>query len=308
MKMDAQTLKRRVTSRVGELDAMPTVFRKLLEVLNSAYPSPRELGQIIATDQSLSIRVLRMVNSAAYGLTGNVMSVNQAVNLLGINVVRSLTCCLASYDSFFHRPDAQRATLWRRSLGVGLVARRLAERAKLKNPEEAFVAGMLHDVGRALLAKHCPREYAMVEARRIRGAQTLEAELQVLGATHAEVGAWACESWRLPTELVESVRFHHTPLEAGPYVRAASIVHIADNLWLEACSPEDPELSLWQPQAMAGFDFTTEVMDQTVNDSFGELAELESYVAGHPVEPGHSSGARRLAWLQDKGELRANIA
>lgn len=308
MKMDAQTLKRRVCSRVGDLDAMPTVFRKLLEVLNSSYPSPRELGQIIATDQSLSIRVLRMVNSAAYGLTGKVISVGQAVNLLGINVVRSLTCCLASYDQFFNSPDARAASHWRHSLGVGLVARRLAESARLSNPEEHFVAGMLHDVGRALLVKHCPRECAMVEARYVRGAALLDAEMQVLGTTHAEVGAWACSAWRLPPELVEAVRYHHNPLAAGEYVRSASLVHLADCLWLEACNPEDSELSSFEPQALAGLDFTTETMDRAVNESFHELAELETYVAGHPVEAGRPAQGKRLAWFTEKGDYRANIA
>ncbi|MEW6279780.1 MAG: HDOD domain-containing protein [Candidatus Eremiobacterota bacterium] len=316
--MDVTALERRIRQQVRDLDAMPFVFQKLVEVLNRPYPSPRELGNIVATDQSLSIRVLRMVNSAAYGMTSQVSSVPQAVGLLGINVVRSLTFCMASYQSFFSGTDPFRNELWRHSLGCAVLSRRLAEALAIGPPEEVFVAGMLHDVGRAVLAKHLPRESRMVEARIARGVDPLEAELRVLGVAHPEVGAWACEAWRLPDWLSHCVRFHHDPLGAGDHVQVASLVHLADQLWLEAVNPADPELGQFRSEVLPVLGLSTMQMDQALDTTCSELAELESYMVGHPIQPftpaagagalvGRHGPESPITWQSAAGDVHAHI-
>lgn len=277
---DAIALEKMVKFRVRDLDAMPFVFRKLMAVLNKPYPSPRELGQVIATDQSLSVKVLRMVNSAAGGVRNNVLSVPQAVALLGINVVRSLSFCMASYDSFFSSNEVARKELWKHSLLCALLARQLSLRLRLGQPEEMFVAGMLHDVGRSVLAKHCPKKARVLEQMYAQIVNPLEAEIKALGVTHADVGGWACECWKLPEVLHACVKYHHTPLAAGEFTRQAQLIHVSDAWALQSINPMDPELQLFQPESMEALQLKPEMIQEACDEALHYFQELENFLAG----------------------------
>lgn len=229
--IDPEELKERIASRLGDLDALPFVYRKLLSILNSPFASARDLGKVISTDQGLSVRVLRMVNSAYYGVTQRVMSVTQAVSMLGLNVVRSLCFCLASYDSFFAGPGTEQTRLWRRAMGTGLTAKNLAQMAGLRAPDEFLVAGMLHDIGYAVLRKYAPREFESLQHRMKDQELDLELEREVLGTDHTELGEQVCLAWKLPELLIACVRHHHDPQEAGPHAKAATLVALAAEAW-----------------------------------------------------------------------------
>ncbi len=276
---DVVALEKQVKFRVRDLDAMPFVFRKLMALLNRPYPSPRELGQVIATDQSLSVRVLRMVNSAAGGVRNQVLSVPQAVALLGIDVVRSLSFCMASYDSFFSHNDGHRQQLWRHSLLCALLSRGLSGRLKIGQPEEMFVAGMLHDIGKTVLIKHCPKAHRRVEQLSLYARNPLEAELTVLGVTHAEVGSWACECWKLPEVLLACVRYHHSPESAGQWCDAATLIQIADYWSLKEVFPNDPELELFNPSVLDRLRLTPAIVNEMCLEAKKYLEEIESFLS-----------------------------
>ncbi|MBS2038439.1 HDOD domain-containing protein [bacterium] len=279
---DPTALEKKVRFRVRDLDTMPFVFRKLMAMLNKPYPSARELGQVIATDQGLSVKVLRMANSAAGGVRSQVLSVHQAVSLLGINVVRSLSFCMASYDSFFSSNDPERKGMWRHSLLTALVARDLSVFLRLGQPEEMFVAGMLHDVGHSVIIKHCPKEYARMQVLMSRGKETLEAEQEVLGVGHAEVGAWACDCWRMSALLCNCVRFHHQPEKApSEYRMLAYLIHLADAWALQAVDPGNIELELFQPDCLALLKVTPEKMTELSSQAILQLEEIERFLSSH---------------------------
>lgn len=277
---NAQQMEKLVKFRVRDLDAMPFVFRKLMNLLNKPYPSPRELGQVIAADQGMSLRVLRMVNSAAGGLRNQVLSVPQAVSLLGINVVRSLSFCMASYDSFFSSSDDERKELWRHSLLCGLLARTLAVARKVGQPEEMFVAGMLHDIGRSVVIKHCPKKALQLSQRLKQSNDPLGAEVEVLGVTHAEIGAWTCECWKLPPVLMACVRYHHAPQEAGEYMQSAQLIHLADHWSLRALEPNSPELEMFDASTLAALQLSQEQVEHALSEALAQLGEIESYLSG----------------------------
>lgn len=220
-------LHEKIRAVLSDLDTMPFVYRKLLKLLNSSYVSSRDLGTVISTDPSLSIRVLRMVNSAYYGMTQKVMSVNQAVNLLGLNVVRSLCFCLASYDTFFSSNSESDAREWARAMRCGLIAKHLSRNLLAAGkPEELFIAGVLHDVGYSILKKYAPKDYKLLRIG-LKERTDLEAERRLIGTTHAEIGALACQAWRLPDLLVECVRCHHDPVACTTYPKAAAVICLA---------------------------------------------------------------------------------
>ncbi len=280
--IDPIALEKKVRFRVRDLDTMPFVFRKLMAMLNKPYPSARELGQVIATDQGLSVKVLRMANSAAGGVRSQVLSVHQAVSLLGINVVRSLSFCMASYDSFFSSNDPERKGMWRHSLLTALVARDLSVHLKLGQPEEMFVAGMLHDVGHSVIIKHCPKEFARMQVLLERGKGALAAEQEVLGVSHAEVGAWACDCWRMSELLCNCVRFHHQPQKAAPEFRLlATLVHLADAWALQTVDIGNPELELFQPDCPGLLKVTPEKLTELTNQALDQLDDIERFLSSH---------------------------
>ncbi len=284
----AEVLKRRIRSQLSDLDTMPFIYRKLLALLNAPYPSARELGLVISTDQSLSIRVLRMVNSAYYGVTQKVVSIPQAVSMLGMNVVRSLCFCLATYDSFFSGGGGERSDLWKAGMGTGLTAKALAGRVgQGGRKEELFVAGMLCDIGHSVLQKYAPREYKLLKEALRGGKDPLEAERQVLGVTHAEIGALACEVWKLPPLLVSCVAHHHHPMEAPEEFRhAACVVHIADLAWRGrngggyGVEGETPD-----PEAMTCLELDEVTLSEVVKEAAKEFVDLLHYVGAALGEP-----------------------
>lgn len=279
---DPTALEKKVRFRVRDLDTMPFVFRKLMALLNKPYPSARELGQVIATDQGLSVKVLRMANSAAGGVRSQVLSVHQAVSLLGINVVRSLSFCMASYDSFFSSNDPERKGMWRHSLLTALVARDLSLSLRLGQSEEMFVAGMLHDVGHSVIIKHCPKEFARMQVLLGRGKSALECEREVLGVGHAEVGAWACDCWRMSELLCNCVRFHHDPEKApSDYRMLATLVHLADAWALQTVDPGNFELELFQPDCLGLLKVTPEKMTELTSQGLEQLEEIERFLSSH---------------------------
>ncbi len=285
---DPTALEKKVRFRVRDLDTMPFVFRKLMALLNKPYPSARELGQVIATDQGLSVKVLRMANSAAGGVRNQVLSVHQAVSLLGINVVRSLSFCMASYDSFFSSNDPERKGMWRHSLLTALVARDLSVTLRLGQPEEMFVAGMLHDVGHSVIIKHCPKEFARMQTLLGRGKTPIECETEVLGVGHADVGAWACDCWRMSELLCNCVRFHHSPEKAPSDFRMmATLIHLADAWALQTVEPGDLELELFQPDCLQLLKVTPEKMTELTNQALEQLDEIERFLSSH-----HTGGSR----------------
>lgn len=264
----------KIRSRLGDLDTIPFVYRKLLSILNSPFVSARDLGKVISTDQSLSLRVLRMVNSAYYGITQKVMSVTQAVSMLGLNVVRSLCFCLASYDSFYAGTGNDQAKVWRRSMGTGLAAKNLARIVGVRCPEEIFVAGMLHDIGNSVMRKFAPREHRALMEKIKDAEDPLQVERDFLGTDRAEIGAMTCEAWKLPDLLVACVQNMHHPEKAGKYQQAVTLVAIARQGW----DNHEDGTDEWNEEHLASVGLSAQEVVEAVEVAELEFKELGDYV------------------------------
>ena len=228
---------RAVVGRVGALPLPSTVLRELLGVLDDDATSLREAATVVEHEPALCARVVQTVNSAFFGLPTGITNVGQAVSYLGARTLRSLVLSLEVLDAF--GPGATVAALDRvRARGVaagGLAALIADDLAAPGMADDAFLAGMLHDAGLLVVAARLPAELAEVRGRVARGdASEEEAERQVLGVSHAEIGAYLLGLWGLPYPVVDAVAHHRHPSQAsGPDAQVLTAVHVAVALLAE---------------------------------------------------------------------------
>ncbi|MGZ9159068.1 MAG: HDOD domain-containing protein [Nitrospira sp.] len=220
-------LHRRI-EQVGELPTLPHVVQKLASMIGRPNVSAEEIGTLIEKDQVLSAKVLRLANSPFYGFPSRIGSVAHAVVVLGLNVVKGLTLCATAFDMM---KNAGMNELWRHSLGVAITSHILGTKAALKNPEEVFVAGLLHDIGKVVLYVKWPDVGQQITAATRKTSRSLmEAEQELFEVTHADVGGWLATAWHLPTTLREPILCHHKPAAAQEAPLQTAIVHVADVL------------------------------------------------------------------------------
>lgn len=206
----------KVLAQMKKLPSPPNLYFKIVSELQSPDASMENIGELIQRDLVLSAKLLQVVNSAVFGLQLQVSSASEAVIYLGMETTKSLVLLAHTFSYFDKLKEANFSVdkLWRHSLAAGKVAEKIA-RAETRDLEvigQAFTAGMLHDIGKLLLAANMPTEFKAA-LKRARDEQVLlwEAEAAVLGVTHAELGASLLGIWGLPVPIVEAVALHHLP-------------------------------------------------------------------------------------------------
>ena len=193
------------------LPSAPHVVSRLVS-LTDADADTRDLLAAIDRDPALTARILRTANSPFFAQTRSVTSVTRAVVVLGLPMIRNLTLGLTVWDATTsHLTPQQARTLWEHSLAVAHAAQFLATRTRLCAGGDAFTAGLLHDVGKMILAKQFPDAYRPLLTEAAMTPLLPESERAVVGHDHAEIGALLFERWRLPKVLVDAVAHHHDP-------------------------------------------------------------------------------------------------
>jgi putative nucleotidyltransferase with HDIG domain len=206
---------RRVRDYVVGMPSLPTTVSKILEVCNNPKTSPIDLDRVIQLDPVLMGRVLKLINSAYYGLGNQVTSIVRAIIMLGVNTVKNLALSSAVLDRVSSKTDFQALNsdaFWRHSLCVGVTAKLIAKTRGIdpKILEEYFAAGLLHDIGKIPLNNALAGEYvhAMALADR-EHISIVQAERSELGIDHCEAGAVIAEAWKLSGAIADTVRSHH---------------------------------------------------------------------------------------------------
>ncbi|MDZ4827134.1 MAG: HDOD domain-containing protein [Actinomycetota bacterium] len=197
-------------AEVTQLPVQPGAAMRLLWMLEDPRTSAADLGRLIESDPSLSTQVIRLANTAFYGLSGKVSSAWRAVTVLGLATVRALATT-AAFDLFSEKGRSVPDDFWPHCVTSAAASAALARRVGIQS-NEAFSAGLLHDIGTALVFRRAPRRYDSVIDRLTQDhtMTLIDAERQEFGATHAEVGAAALGVMRFPVELVEAIGAHHT--------------------------------------------------------------------------------------------------
>jgi len=223
----------RIVGKVEALPTLPTVVARISQLIDDPTASAGDINDIISRDLALSSKILRLVNSAFYGFPRRISSMTHAVVILGFTSVRNIALSAFVFDAFDTTglPFGHR-NFWVHSVGTAVAADVLAVRSGLPANDDAFVAGLLHDVGKLVLHQHAREEFSRILDRVAREDITfLEAERAELEFGHAEIGALLLENWKLPERLVAALRFHHDPAAAPEGQRqVAAVIHAADIL------------------------------------------------------------------------------
>ncbi len=221
-----------IVSRVGALPPLPDTALKLMRVMNDPRSSMDDIVEAVKYDQAVTGEVLKLCNSAFFGLSRKVTSLNNAMLTLGTVKVLQLVMSVHT-NSMLSREQRgyglQPGALWKHSVAVALASSLFAQRIKLPNVNLVFTAGLLHDIGKVILNEYVADEFAEI-VRRVtdEGMSFGEAEHQVLGFSHEEVGSMIAEKWRLPDAIVRCIRFHHTPGKLDPPDTLVDTVYLAN--------------------------------------------------------------------------------
>lgn len=227
--MDRAEIRERV-EQTSNVSTIPNIVSKLRGMMAHPSASAVGVGEEISKDQVLTAKVLRLVNSGFYGFRTPITTITQAMVLLGFDVVRTLVLSAAVLD-ILELMNRSLAGLWEHSVGTAAASQLIAQRLNMPNPEEVAVSGLLHDLGKVVIAQRFPAEHATIRALvDERGCLQVDAEREVLGVAHPEVGLWLLRKWGLPPRLVAPIGFHHACHPTREFADRIAVVHLGDIL------------------------------------------------------------------------------
>lgn len=226
MAISARHIQKRVTD-LSNLPTLPGVVKSISRLADDKKSSAADVAEIISTDQVISAKVLRLVNSPVYGFPGRISSITHALVLLGFNVVKGLVLGTAVFDNL----GKECAGMWEHSLGCAVLSRRIARIKGLNDVEEVMIAGLLHDFGKVVLSFLTPVEYSQaLDIARTKRLHIALAEREVYTVDHCRVASWLASEWHLPPRLADPIVYHHRPDLAKGCKDVTAIVHVADIL------------------------------------------------------------------------------
>lgn len=225
MEEDLKTSAKGQILSIRDLPTLPKVLEEVTRLVQDPSTSIEAIAKVISRDQVLSAKVLKMVNSPVYGFPGRISSIQHSLVLLGFNVIRGVIISTSVFDIMSKAMEG----LWEHSVGCALATGLVARQAKMKDPEEFSVCGLLHDLGKVVAAVQLPDLHKAVgEAVRERDLRWFEAEKAVLGFGHDRINAWLASHWHLPATIKEAMSTHHHPERAQFYPLHAAATHIGD--------------------------------------------------------------------------------
>lgn len=234
-KKDPQAIVAEAVASVTQIATLPEITLKIIELVENPRSTAQDLHKVISNDPALVARILKVVNSAFYGLPGQIGSINRAIVLLGLNAVKNIVIA-ASLAKLFRggrvSPNFSARDLWTHSIAVGTLSKMLVQKINNTLPDEAFLAGLTHDIG-VLVELQAQRD-ALVEItdRAAKEAvRYVDLEMQTLGVDHQMLGAGLTAKWKFPRSFQYVTGQHHNPLALAPECRwLTCVVHVADHI------------------------------------------------------------------------------
>lgn len=224
----ASDLKKVLRFDGAKLPSFPQVVVKLLEISGDERASMEDIARVIESDPGIAIRVLEIVNSAIYGLQRKIKALPEAIVLLGIEEIRKLTIGMTVFQGLFASDQIKkfdRIHFWRHSLAVAVLAMEIAKKVQYPQPEEAYIAGLLHDVGKIFLDLKCYRNYGEFLYDMAKPQENMvEQERETLGLGHDDIGAFFCSLWKLPDSIVLPVKYHHQRFQSRDFSKEESLL------------------------------------------------------------------------------------
>ena len=258
-------------SNLKHIPTLPHILLQLIKTCNEENGSLKDISKVIEKDPALTTRVLRLVNSAYYANKHRIFNVEGAVGFLGTNAIKNIAIC-SSVHEVFQTVNAKSGfnlkQFWWHALRCAVLAKLIAKNRNFHNPDEAFLSGMLHDIGKIILWVNFPQPYAeLLEMHKGKPELILAGENQ-FGANHAEIGAWLLDKWCFPTFIADSARYHHYPqnriLDALPLVK---FIYVANAL----CKNSGRNINEGLGAAQEIFGFSPSVVAELLSQTDTEL-------------------------------------
>ena len=258
------------------IPTLPGVIAKLSSLADNDKVSVQEMARVVSSDQVLSAKVLRLVNSPFYGFSGRVSTVSNALILLGVNVVKSL----AISSSIFDIMEKNVVGLWEHSLGAGVAASIISRHLKLPEAEEIATAALLHDIGKVIIKMNLRNDYdELLKTIAEKDISMLESEREMLGTDHAKIGEWLSRSWYLPEKLIEPIAFHHDVAKSVHQQVKTAVVHVSDVLVKASAFgfSGDEYVPQIQPAAWSKLGLSEEMLGTIVEELEDKLVEVKNF-------------------------------
>ena len=235
LKNDPPATLEQLVGRGQELPSLPEIYLRVAEQLEDETITVQQIGDTVQHDPAITTRVLKMVNSAYYGLPIQVASVTQSVSLLGRERLKHIligSVLRGVFSSGQYNPAFSMQVFWQHSIKTAIIARELARQVReIEEPESMFTAGLLHDIGKLLLFKKLPERMLAAEEHAMqKRVDVLSAELSQVGLTHTAVGEALMQYWGLPQLLIDCATRHHEIVHDGPDRHATHLIYLANQL------------------------------------------------------------------------------
>lgn len=277
--VDKNSLRRRVKA-LRNVPTLPGVFEKISRLVKNPDTAAEDIANVISSDQALSAKILRVVNSALHGFPGRISSITHALIILGFDVVQGLVLSTSVFDMMIGKGMHG---LWKHSLGCAMAAGVIARKTKHPSPEEVSVAALLHDIGKVIIRTELPKELSLIdEAVAKKQISMYDAEVEILGLNHATIGRWLCEEWNLPNKLMDPIAYHHRPNMSEFVQGPTAIVHVADvlvrgNGFGFAGDNLVPQID---PKAWAVLDIDDSLLEEIIREMGEQLEDAGDFLSG----------------------------
>lgn len=282
--MDASITVEKIVMTTGDLPPMPNVAAKVMEMMANPSTDGKTMQRFISTDQALASKILKIANSALYSFSKEINSLSHAISIIGFNTITSLVIASSTKNAFFKgKMGLQDKMIWEHSLasafGCRLLARRVLGAGKM---EEAFLCGLLHDIGKVILSKKISDQYnAIVQEAYNTNTAFYILERKMLGFDHCDVGSLVAKKWKLPASIEEAIRFHHDTEKAEIGKITVEIVDALNKI----CSKtgyslvSDKNLELMDLPVIQKFFPTKEILDNFVENLVNTVEEQKQLFA-----------------------------
>ncbi len=267
---------RKAIEKLDSLWTIPVVLTQILRATGDPSSSPEDLYDIISRDQAIAARVLKMANSPIFGHCGKIGEIEQAIILLGYDRIRNIAVSISVVSMFSKKGDINLRNFWAHSFEVAFIAGYIAGDATIVNAQAAYLAGLLHDVGRLIFYKLYRDQYKAI----LGTDDLLEKEIAAFGCDHAEAGSWFAKKTKLPIEQVHAIQYHHAPSQAKDFADIVAVVSLAEAL-SRRYSPKIEDDGIWTGEhdaILLELGLTNEDLEEIGVKLGQEVLEIQSFL------------------------------
>jgi HD-like signal output (HDOD) protein len=278
-----KNLERKKIEQIENLPTLPEVANKLLRIINDPMTTAHDVANLISRDLSLTSKVLRLANSAFYGVPRTVATVHNAVVILGLKVINTMVFSITvvkMFPSDGHHDFFPRKKFWSHSVAVAVLSKYLALRMRkfsLFDPEECFCAGLIHDLGRVVMDQYLHEDFInAVKMAQTENITLLDAERKVFGFDHSDVGDWLTARWELPNDIRVPIVYHHRPMDGAEAKEISGVVHLADAMahGMDFGMPKIKAMPMPNQAFIESLGLSDEDLLGAKEDSLGEIENL----------------------------------